>query len=210
MFFRRPSDIAQLGVGYETEQTGRSPCGAVFSFGFTGRRLGVSTSGRFNWEFYQFSQLGANGFFGRFNQDNSSVTGKVRLAARNGWLGHEIASRRVSLGDDLASGSDVAANYIYTTFIPSVKVNEVLSMQGVYRIGSWLTPSANASQGHLNTSRYLNSDAPGIGQSFSPGYWQIWQVVANVPWGTVTIGKQPNTIGLGCVLSTPWRTRVNR
>ena len=30
--------------------------------------------------------------------------------------------------------------------------------------------------GQLNSSRYLNSQAPGIGQSFSPGYWQIWYV----------------------------------
>ena len=78
-----------------------------------------SMSGNFTWEYYQFSQLGANGFFGPFNQDNSSVAGTVRLAARNGWLGHEVASRPLSIfGDDLASGSDVAANYMYTIFYP--------------------------------------------------------------------------------------------
>ena len=91
---------------------------------------------------------------------------------------------------------------MYTIFIPIVKVNEALSMQGVYRIGSWLDPSANFSPGQLNSSRYLNSQAPGIGQSFSPGYWQIWYVVANLPWGTVNIGKQPNTIGLGLIIDS--------
>ena len=55
-----------------------------------------------------------NGFFGPYNQDNSSVSGTVRLAARNGWLGHEVASNLT--GDNLASGSDVAANYMYTIF----------------------------------------------------------------------------------------------
>jgi hypothetical protein len=161
-----------------------------------------SMSGWFTWEYYQFSQLGDKGFFGPFNQDSSSVADKVRLAARNGWLGHEIASRVIFIGDDLASGSDVAANYMYTIFLPSVKVNEALSMQGVYRIGSWLVPSANYSPGQLNSSRYFNSDAPGIGQSFSPGYWQIWNAQANFPWGTVQIGKQPNTIGLGLIIDS--------
>ena len=100
-----------------------------------------SLSGIFTWEFYQFSQLGSNGFFGPFNQDNSFAStpagGSVRLAARNGWLGHEVTSRTFFFGDDLASGSDVAANYMYTILLPRVKVNEALSMQGAYRIGSW-------------------------------------------------------------------------
>jgi len=161
-----------------------------------------SMSGASTWEFFQFSQLGDKGFFGPYNQDDSSVAGTVRLAARNGWLGHEAASRAIYIGDDLASGSDVAVNYLYTVFLPIVKVNESLSMQGMYRIGSWLTPSMSISQGRLNSSRYLNNDAPGIGQSFSPGYWQTWKIEANLPWGTVSIGKQPNTIGLGVIIDS--------
>jgi hypothetical protein len=159
-------------------------------------------SGWSTWEYYQFSQLGDKGFFGPFNQDNSSVKNLVRLAARNGWLGHEVSSRVIYIGDDLASGSDVAANYMHTIFVPTVKVNEALSMQGFYRIGSWLVPSANYSPGRLNSSRYLNSDAPGIGQSFSPGYWQTWKIEANLPWGMLSIGKQPNTIGLGLIIDS--------
>ncbi len=54
-----------------------------------------SMSGNFTWEYYQFSQLGSNGFLGPFNQDNSSVKDIVRLAARNGWLGHEVAVARM-------------------------------------------------------------------------------------------------------------------
>ncbi|MFH1117634.1 MAG: hypothetical protein V1792_27255 [Pseudomonadota bacterium] len=165
-----------------------------------------SLSGVYTWEYYQFSQLGDNGFFGRYNQDNSFAStaagGSVRLAARNGWLGHEVASRVTFFGDDLASGSDVAANYVYTIFSPRVKVNDALSLRGSYRIGSWLVPSANYSPGHLNSSRYLNSQASGIGQSFSPGYWQTWYVEANFPLGTVQIGKQPNTIGLGLIIDS--------
>jgi hypothetical protein len=164
-----------------------------------------SLSGVFTWEYYQFSQLGDKGFFGPFNEDNSSVGGQVRLAARNGWLGHEVASRTpvAFWGDDLASGSDVAANYMYTILFPKVKVNEAVSVRGVYRIGAWNPLSVGeVAYGQLNTSRYLNSQAPGIGNSFSPGYWQILNVEAQLPWGIITIGKQPNAIGLGLIIDS--------
>ena len=121
-----------------------------------------SMSGKFTWEFYQFSQMGSKGFFGPYDQDNSTVAGTVNLAARNGWLGHEIT------GDDLASGSDAAANYIYSTIYPKVKVNEALSLEGSYRIGSWANPFPDTSLGQLNFSRYLNSQAYGREQIIFP------------------------------------------
>lgn len=158
-----------------------------------------SMAGVFTWEYFQFSQLGTRGFFGPFNQDNSSVAGTVNLAARNGWLGHEITSVDVHF-DNLTSGSDVAANYMYTTICPKVKANEALSLQGSYRIGSWASPSQDTSLGQLNFSRYLNSTAAGLTRSFSPGYWNTLYVTAALPWGTVMIGKQPNTIGLGFLI----------
>ena len=179
--------------------------GLLFIFASHAGALEFSLSGNFTWEYYQFSQLGDKGFFGPFNQDNSSVGATVRLAARNGWLGHEVARRNdVSFwGDELSSGSDVAANYMYTIFFPKLKVNEALSLRGSYRIGAWNPTSAgDIAYGHLNSSRYLNSQAPGIGQSFSPGYWQTWYAEANLPWGIVTIGKQPNTIGLGLIIDS--------
>ena len=61
---------------------------------------------------------------------------------------------------------------------------------------------SNVSLGQLNSSRYLNSQASGLGQSFSPGYWQLWNVEANLPWGTLSVGKQPNTIGLGLIIDS--------
>jgi hypothetical protein len=155
-----------------------------------------SVSTNFTWEFFQFSQLGFRGFFGQFNKDSSSVAGTLNLAARNGWVGHEIT------GDNIVSGSDAAANYIFTTFYPLLKVNKALSLQGSYRIGSWADPSQDTSLGQLNASRYLNSQAPGIERSFSPGYWNTWYVAANLPWGAVTIGKQPNTLSLGFTIDT--------
>jgi len=159
-----------------------------------------SMSANFVWEFYQFSQLGSDGFFGPYNQDNSSVSGTVNLAARNGWLGNEIT------GNNLASASDAAANYMSTVFYPKIKMNEALFLEGSYRIGSWDTPSLDASLGRLTASRYLNSTAKGIERSFSPGYWQLWYLTARLPWATVLVGKAPNTIGLGLIIDTSENT----
>jgi hypothetical protein len=165
-----------------------------------------SMSGNFIWEYYQFSELGSNGFFGPFNEDDSSVKNQVRLAARNGWLGHEVAFRTdvAFWGDRLATGSDVAANYMYTVFFPTVKVNQALSLQGAYRIGAWnpFSVYTDVGYGQLNSSRYLNSQAPGIGMSLSPGYWETWYAQANLPWGILKIGKQPNTIGMGVIIDS--------
>jgi hypothetical protein len=163
-----------------------------------------SLSGVFTWEYYQFSQLGDRGFLGPYNQDKSSVSDEVRLAARNGWLGHEITSPTMLINyDRLATGSDVAANYMYTLFYPKVKVNQALSIQGSYRIGSWNPLNqSDAAFAQLNTSRYLNSQTTGLGSSFSPGYWETWYAQANLPWGSLTIGKTPNTIGLGVIIDS--------
>jgi hypothetical protein len=162
-------------------------------------------SGVFAWEFFQFSQLGTRGFFGPFNQDRSSVAGTVNLAARNGWLGHEI-TRDNFASNNLTSGSDAAANHIYTFLFPKVKMHEALSLQGSYRIGSWADLSQNTSPGQLDFSRYFNSEAPGMARSFSPGYWNTLYVTARLPWGQIMIGKQPNTIGLGFIIDAEENT----
>jgi len=163
--------------------------------------------GVFTWDFYQFGQLGTRGFFGPYNQDSSSaaVAAQVNLAARNGWLGHEITHNNLAF-ENLTSGSDAAANYIYTTFYPRVKVNEALSIQGSYRIGSWADPLQDTSLGQLNSSRYLNSQGYGIERSISPGYWNVWYASAVLPWGEVRIGKHPNTISLGFTIDTSENT----
>ena len=159
----------------------------------------------FTWEYYQFSQLGTDGFFGPFNQDRSSVAATVNLAARNGWLGHEITNFNFAF-DNLTSGSDAAANYLYTTLYPLFRANKALSIQGTYRIGSWADPSQDTSAGLLVFSRYLNSQAQGIDRSFSPGYWNLWYATVVLPWGEVKVGKQPNTLSLGFTLDTSEHT----
>lgn len=101
----------------------------------------------------------------------------MNLAARNGWLGNEIT------GDNLSSGSEVAANYMYSTIYPKVQVNEAISIEASYRIGSWANPFADTSLGQLSFYRYLNSEGYGRERSFSPGYRNTLFVTAQVPWG---------------------------
>jgi hypothetical protein len=55
-----------------------------------------SISGKYTWEYQLYAQLGSKGFFGPYDQDNSTVSGFVNLAARNGWLGNEITGDRLS------------------------------------------------------------------------------------------------------------------
>jgi hypothetical protein len=125
------------------------------------------------------------------------------------------------LHDDVSKGIDGAvpdgANYRRQSHFrfgrcsqlcvyPKLKVNEALSIQGSYRIGSWADPSQDTSLALLNFSRYLNSQAPGIARSFSPGYWNIWYATAILPWGSISVGKQLNTISLGFIIDTSENT----
>ncbi len=153
-------------------------------------------AGKFTWEFWQFSQLGSRGFFGPYDRDNSSaaVGGVVNLAARNGWLGNEIT------GDNLSSGSDAAVNYLYMTIWPKFTVNQAMSLEGSYRIGSWATPSSDSSLGQLNYSRYANTQAYGMERSFSPGYWNTLFATVKLPWCVLNVGKMAMPFGSGFLL----------
>ena len=65
--------------------------------------------GKITLEEEQYSELGSNGFFGRYDVDNSSGFSGANVAERNDWLGKEIT------GNNLASGSDVAGATMYMT-----------------------------------------------------------------------------------------------
>jgi hypothetical protein len=183
----------------EVGMSGLSRCKVIVSLLFASLFLSVSmveawefsVMGKYTWEYQLYSQLGSKGFFGPYDRDNSTVSGVVNLAARNGWLGNEIT------GDNLASGSDVSANYMYSTLYPKVKLNEALSVEGSYRIGSWANPFPDTSLGQLNYSRYLNSQAYGVSRSFSPGYWNTLFLTAQLPWGVINVGKMPIPFGAG-------------
>ena len=90
--------------------------GLCMSMG-TGHAWEFSMKGIITLEHELYSQLGSEGFFGRYDQDNSSGFSGANLAARNGWLGNEIT------GNNLASGSDVAGATMYMTIYPKVEIN---------------------------------------------------------------------------------------
>jgi hypothetical protein len=157
-----------------------------------------SMTGKFSWEYWQFSQLGSRGFFGPYDRDNSTPPAPpavaMNLAARNGWLGNEIT------GDNLASGSDAAINYMYMTIRPKITLNQAIWLEGSYRIGSWANPFFDTSLGQLNYSRYANTQAYGTERSFSPGYWNTLFATVMFPWGVLNVGKMSLPFGAGFFL----------
>jgi hypothetical protein len=161
----------------------------------TGLAWEFSLSGTFTFEYETYSQLGSNGFFGHYDQDNSGNVGPLlpNLAARNGWLGNELT------GDNLVSGSGVAGYSQYADLAPQIKLNQAVSAKGTYRIGSWDNPYMNTSEGALRRSEYFNNEGAGFYRSISPGYWNTLWVEAITPWGVVSAGKRhfPKGIGYG-------------
>ena len=152
-----------------------------------------SLKGTFTWKYDGFSQLGARGLFGQYDEDNSGpgpdgYGGPAGSAASlNGWLGYQIGQ--------ISSGSDLALATIFMRVYPEIRFNEALRVRGSYRIGQWATPDRAISQGDLVRSEYPEGMAPGVQRSFSPGYWETLWVSAQTPWGIVALGKRPGPFG---------------
>lgn len=168
--------------------------------------------GIFTWDYDYITQTGPNGFFGPQNVDN----GTTGLQTANAWLGQRA-------GNVLVSGSDYARNSQYMTTNMEIKINPALRIRGVYYIGSWAPIAPNRivtpygftagntgivglGVGDLVASEYLNYRNPGIQRSFSPGYWNTLWLTAQLPWGTLAMGKRPSIWGIG----TSWNGVENR
>jgi hypothetical protein len=146
--------------------------------------------------------MGTNGFFGPYYVDNSTLAGGPILHSVNAWLGSQAAN------DQMVSGTNGSANYMYMNTNVDIRINPALRVRGTYYIGSWTTPDAGAlgSTGNLAASYYYNYTAPGVQRSFSPGYWNTLWLTAQLPWGTVAIGKRPSIFGTGLA----WNGTENR
>jgi hypothetical protein len=155
-----------------------------------------SLQGDWNWEYKYYSQMGHNGFFGRYNVSNA-WPGSSDGANANGWLGNEI------LWDRLTAGTDASASSMYMHLNPEFSINEAVRVRGAYYIGSWgfdtfaVGPYAN---GLLNAPEYFTNTIPGRQSSFSPGYWNTLWASAQTPWGIVVLGKRPFSFGTGLIL----------
>ncbi len=153
-----------------------------------------SMTGTYTWEYDAYTQLGASGFFGSFDVDDSDnpagYGGTLGSgASMNGWLGYEIGQ--------ISSGSDLALATMYMDLRPQIRLNRAVRVRGVYHIGSWETPELPTSEGRLVRPEYAEGMAPGVQRSFSPGYWYLLWLTAHTPWGIIGVGKRSFPLGTG-------------
>lgn len=154
-----------------------------------------SMDGIFTWQYTKAGQLGANGFFGKYDVDNSPVEGG-RLASLNGWFGPRFGN--VYDAVEMTSGSDAAYNVIYMSTNMQVRINEAIRLRGNYYIAAWNYLSGNTTAfGDLVSYGYPSMMYDGVQRSFSPGYWRTLWLTAQLPWGEVALGKRPASFGMG-------------
>lgn len=123
-------------------------------------------------QYTYFSQLGSQGFFGRYNTDNGSTGGD--LAPINGWF------RRSSV-----SGTTAENSLIRLVIFPSLKLNEAVTIYGTYRVGPYSTATAVASM-DPDSESYISDDK----------WTRLW-VKVDTPLGRLTYGKRGFRQGCG-------------
>jgi hypothetical protein len=167
----------------------------------------LQLDGTYTWEFDMRGQMGTGGFFGPFYTDNRTA-GVANLHSANAWLGAQISA------DQLVSGTDGSDAVMYMNTNVELRINPALRVRGTYYIGSWNIPNSsptrndypNPVQGNTVASLYAAYTAPGIQRSFSPGYWNTLWLTAQLPWGTLALGKRPSIFGTGL----EWNGAENR
>lgn len=137
-----------------------------------------SMEGEVLWKNRFVGQLGSRGFFGKYDQDNSSTPGNY--ASVNGWVSGKL--------NDLSSSSSAADQVMETNVLPDLRLNPAIRLRGEYRIGGFGDPIA---------SSYTNSASPGVQVAISEGQWTMWWFTAQTPWGIVLFGKRPFKFGCG-------------
>lgn len=125
-----------------------------------------------------YTQLGSSGFFGPYDVDTG--TGTPGAANLNFWNGYQFDTCITSAGD---------ANWLYynVSWLPQIKINESLRINGKYRQGKYRRP----------TSSYRIQDAPGTDRAMGEGRWTMLWVTAATPWGVLEIGKRRWSFGTG-------------
>lgn len=148
-----------------------------------------SMSGAWTWEYETYGQLGDQGFFGKYDIDNSTLG---TLQSANGWLGNQVDPR-------LSTSSDQAKATQYFSADMQLRFNKAVRLRGQYYVGQWLTNANGNGVGELLDSEYLNNERYGIHQSFSPGYWNTMWLSAQTPFALVVVGKRPGGLGPGLI-----------
>lgn len=147
----------------------------------------LGLTGTYNWEYELRSQSGPNGFFGAYDADMGSGT-QVQgyYAPYNAWLGWAPRA-------NIVSGSDASWQTIYMDLYPELRINSAVRVRGRYHVGEFNQDAGN----DLVASEYLNYRHPGTQRAFSPGYWNLLWLSAQLPWGEMAFGKRPSAFGTG-------------
>ena len=158
-----------------------------------------SMDGIFTWQYTKAGQLGSNGFFGKYDVDNSGIS-NGRFASLNGWFGPRFGNVYDSV--EMTSGSDAAYNAIYMSTNMQVRINEAIRVRGNYYLAAWSYGVGPHSQFGAATADLVSYGYPammfdGVQRSFSPGYWRTLWVTAQIPWGQIALGKRPASFGMG-------------
>jgi hypothetical protein len=155
-------------------------------------------SGDYVWLFEHRGQLGHHGFFGPYDVDAGSGTtaggGATNgyYAPLNAWLG--------PLMGDMVSGTEGQRNTMWMTDDMELRINPAVRVRGQYYIGEWFDTNPGVDslgEGELVASQYYNSRYPGVQRAFSPGYWNMLWLTAQLPWGEVAMGKRRSSFGMG-------------
>jgi len=149
-------------------------------------------SGGLVWKYDYRGQMGRNGFFGPFNQDNGGNGLDVlagEYASANGWLGYFSSSAPAPHGD-MVTGTDGSRALYQAWFAPQLRVNPALSVSGRLRSGP---------------GRLLY-ETPGFDVMLANMEWTLLWFTARTPWGTVLFGKRPFAAGCGLQFDSGNRT----
>lgn len=136
-------------------------------------------TGSMNWAYEYYSQRGTKGFFGPYNVDADNPNNTANL---NFWWN----GPRVDL--NLVTGGDAARSYLYVLLEPGISLNQAIKLRSRLRVGQWNNPQA---------SYYNTQDSPGTDNAVSEiQITQFW-ATAQLPWGTLGLGKRPWKFGTG-------------
>ncbi len=151
--------------------------------------------GSYVWQYEYRSELGNSQFFGPQDVDLGVLGASTSM---NGWLGGQGSP------DIMTAGSDASWQFMYMINNMEIRINPALRVRGLYYIGAW--EPAELARGITAASWYYNYTMPGVQRSFSPGYWNTLWLTAQLPWGTLALGKRPSIFGTGL----SWNGAENR
>ncbi len=173
--------------------------------------------GSYVWNYGYRSQMGDEGFFGPYDVDFSTTR---NLNAVNAWLGtHPNQMQNFQTGtlpagfaapnvfnpaEILVSGHDGGWDSMWMDLWTEIRINPAVRIRGLYHVGEWASTSGTQNtsgflqgEGAVVQSQNINQSSPGVKRSFSPGYWNLLWLTAQLPWGEFAIGKRPSVFGCG-------------